>query len=191
LRFETYVADAANSARPLQADTRFEGLFIIGHSESSLIGMMAARKLDVAGFISVAGTGDRDGNLLREQPKKNLSAPLIDQSWQIIDQLEHGKEVAHVSSELTVIFRPSVQPYLISWLKLDRAAELRQLKCPALVVSGATDIQISPRHAKLLAGAPRQSFASKDRWNESRIENCARRQNAATRFQFTGKPAGL
>jgi pimeloyl-ACP methyl ester carboxylesterase len=39
------------------------------------------------------------------------------------------------------LFRPSVQPYLISWFKYDPLAALRELSMPILIVQGTTDIQ--------------------------------------------------
>jgi uncharacterized protein len=153
LRFDAYVHDAVQWGKQLRSDKRFNHLYIIGHSEGALIGSMASQKLEPAGFIAIAGTGDRAGNLLREQMEKNLSGDLRDRAKDIITHLERGETVAEVPPDLFTLYRPSVQPYLISWFKIDPAAELRRLKCPVLVVSGTTDIQVAPHQAELLAKA--------------------------------------
>jgi predicted alpha/beta hydrolase len=44
LRFDTYVEDAALWIQQLQADSRFSSVTVIGHSEGSLIGMLATQK---------------------------------------------------------------------------------------------------------------------------------------------------
>ena len=49
------------------------------------------------------------------------------------------------------LFRPSVQPYFISWLKYNPAKEIAGLSMPILVVQGTTDLQVSVDDAKLLA----------------------------------------
>lgn len=57
LRFDMYVDDAVAWGQQLRKDQRFCGLLIAGHSEGSLIGMLAAQKLSADGFISIEGTG--------------------------------------------------------------------------------------------------------------------------------------
>jgi fermentation-respiration switch protein FrsA (DUF1100 family) len=51
------------------------------------------------------------------------------------------------------LFRPSVQPYLMSWLALDPAAILGRLKLPVIIVQGENDIQVSVADARTLARA--------------------------------------
>src|SRR5262249_42520800 len=56
-----------------------------------------------------------------------------------------------VPPELNVLFRPSVQPYMLTWLKYDPAKEIGTLEVPILVVQGTTDVQVSIDDANLLA----------------------------------------
>ena len=51
------------------------------------------------------------------------------------------------------LFRPSVQPYLISWLRHDPAKLFAELKAPALLVEGTTDVQIPAADGARLAAA--------------------------------------
>jgi len=51
------------------------------------------------------------------------------------------------------LFRPSVQPYMISWFKCDPQTEIAKLKKPALIVQGTTDIQVGVDDAKRLQTA--------------------------------------
>ena len=58
LRFEDYVADAQGWIDRLSDDSRFSDVFVLGHSEGSLIGMLASvDNPKVKGFISLAGAG--------------------------------------------------------------------------------------------------------------------------------------
>ncbi len=52
-----------------------------------------------------------------------------------------------------MIFRPSVQPYLISLFRQDPAQDFAQLKMPALIIQGTNDIQVSVDDAKRLKAA--------------------------------------
>lgn len=153
LRFETYVGDALAWGKQLRADPRFSSLTVIGHSEGSLIGMLAAREIPADGYVSIAGAGEPAQQLLLTQLQSKLPADLYQKSQAIIDSLEHGKTVAQVPAALDALFRPSVQPYLISWFKYDPALEIAKLKIPVLIVQGERDLQVSVNDARELAKA--------------------------------------
>jgi uncharacterized protein len=152
LRLTTYADDVTAWVKLLRADKRFTKVGFVGHSEGSLIGTLAAEaKFDA--FVSLCGPGRKLAVCLREQLKKNLPKELNEKSEVIIADLEVGRTVKDTPKELAALFRPSVQPYLISMLKPDPAAELAKLTCPVLVVSGSTDIQATEDDAKALAAA--------------------------------------
>lgn len=152
LRFETYIEDAQAWSTQLKADPRFDELIIMGHSEGSLIGMIAANGVKADKFISVAGAGRPAADILREQ----LSAqpPAVTAITDpIITTLEHGQTVDSVNPMLNSLFRPSVQPYLISWFKYNPEEEIAKLDCPVLVLQGTTDIQVKVKDAEMLVNA--------------------------------------
>ena len=84
--------------------------------------------------------------------KKNLPEDLYMASDTIIAELEAGRAVKDVPKGLASLFRPSVQPFLISAFKHDPAKLVADVKCPVLVVAGSTDIQVSAEDAKRLGG---------------------------------------
>ncbi|HSL69527.1 MAG TPA: alpha/beta fold hydrolase [Longimicrobiales bacterium] len=154
LRFDTYVIDAAAWLAKLRKDRRFSTITVVGHSEGSLIGMMAAAREPANAFVSIAGAGRSAGVVLREQLKAGLPAgPLYDEAMRILTELEKGRMVDSISPPLAPMFRPSVQPYVISWLPLDPATLLAKLNLPVLLLQGTTDLQISVADAELLARA--------------------------------------
>ena len=59
--------------------------------------------------------------------------------------------------DLAALFRPSVQPYLISLLKPDPAKLIAGLEIPVLVVGGAADLQVPPEHGQKLAEANKKA----------------------------------
>jgi uncharacterized protein len=151
IRFETYIDDAAQWGKQLQKDRRVKYLVVLGHSEGSLIGMAACRKLDanVKGFISIAGSGRPADQLLLGQLKPKLPPATYEQVKIVVDKLKKGETVNEIPAT-DALFRPSVQPYLISWFKYDPASKIAQLQMPALIVQGTTDIQCGVDDAKLL-----------------------------------------
>ena len=153
LRFTTYVDDAAAWIRKLAADPRFSSVSVIGHSEGSLIGVMAAREAGASAFVSIAGAGRPIVEVLTEQLSRNLPPELMSESTRIMEELKKGRTVSAVPPQLAALFRPSVQPYMISWIPLDPAAELARFSGPSLIVQGTTDIQTSITDAERLAKA--------------------------------------
>lgn len=153
IRFDTYINDVVDWIKLLKNDKRFSKIYLLGHSEGSLLGMVAAEKSPVAGFISLAGAGSPADTILRSQLKKQLPPQLMDESNKILDSLRRGKTVSKVSPVLISLYRPSVQPYLISWIKYDPSVEIRKLKIPVLIIQGTTDIQVTVDDARLLKTA--------------------------------------
>jgi pimeloyl-ACP methyl ester carboxylesterase len=153
LRFETYVSDAVAWGRRLREDKRFASLTLIGHSEGAMIGMAAASQLKADAFVSLAGPGRKLGVILQEQLQPILSPALLAQARSIINSLEAGQTVGTVAPELTSLFRPSVQPYLISVARIDPVAQIRDFSIPTLLVQGTTDLQVKTGDAKALAAA--------------------------------------
>jgi len=150
IRFEHYIEDAAAWIRYLREDGRFDQVVVLGHSEGSLIGMVAARTGKADGFVSVAGPGRPAAQLLRDQLKEQLPSPLREESFSYLDSLEAGRTVEVTSPMLASLFRPSVQPYMISWFRYDPTAELRKLTVPVLVLQGSNDLQVPESDARLL-----------------------------------------
>ncbi len=153
LRFETYVNDVVAWISLLKSDKRFSSITILGHSEGSLIGMIAAQQTNIAGFISISGAGQSIDKILQEQLKTNLTPQLFDESNKILDSLRIGKTVSNVNPNLLALYRPSVQPYLISCIKYDPAKEIGNLEIPVLIIQGTTDLQVTINDSKLLSAA--------------------------------------
>lgn len=153
LRFDAFIDDAVLCGRKLRNDKRFSSVTIVGHSEGSLIGMVAARKMQADRYVSVAGAGRPVLQILLEQLKSQLSPDLMESAENISIQLAAGETVKSVPAALNMIFRPSIQPYMISWLRYDPAKEIAELTVPALIVQGTTDVQVSVEDAKRLASA--------------------------------------
>jgi pimeloyl-ACP methyl ester carboxylesterase len=158
LDFDIFVGDARLWVEYLHE--RFEvPIYVLGHSEGSLIGIVAAQSLDLAGLISIAGPGRRASEVLLEQLRPQLPAPLLTETERIVAELVAGRTVAAPPPALAALFRESVQPYLVSWFAYDPAEQLARLTVPVLLVYGTTDIQVAPHEGELLQRAnPRATY---------------------------------
>lgn len=157
LRFDTYVDDAVRWIAALREQRRFSRVVVAGHSEGSLIGMLAAVRGNADGYVSLDGAGRPIQTVLREQFTSGGAAGMDPEhkAGHIIDELVAGRTVGDVPPRLMSVFRPSVQPYLISWFKYDPAREIAAVRVPAAIVQGTADVQVNRVDADdLHAGLP-------------------------------------
>lgn len=150
LRFEHYIDDAAAWADMFSADKRFSTIAIAGHSEGSLIGMVAAQKSTaVKAYISIAGCGRPAHEVIEEQLNPQPEQ-VRNEAAAINRELLQGRIVEDVPNYLAALYRKSVQPYLISWFRYNPAKEIAKLKIPVLILQGDKDIQVGVKEAERL-----------------------------------------
>ncbi|PKR80689.1 alpha/beta hydrolase [Brumimicrobium salinarum] len=147
LRFETNVKQVTALIDYL-SKKKFENIILLGHSEGSLIGVLAAQQRSISKFISLAGTGRAIDEVLIQQIKEQ-NPNFEKEVNNILETLKQGDKVDDFSPELASLFRKSVQPYLISWLKYNPKDEIRKLEIPILILHGSTDIQVTKKDALL------------------------------------------
>lgn len=153
LRLDDYIDDATAWLRQLRADPRFTHVLLAGHSEGALIAMVACQKAQLDGCVLIAGAGKALDDILRVQLKPRLPPELFAQNERILLALKRGEQVSDVPPALLALYRPSVQPYLISSLKVDPRAAVGALRMPLLILQGATDLQVSVADAQALSAA--------------------------------------
>jgi pimeloyl-ACP methyl ester carboxylesterase len=155
LDFEHLVDDAVVLARWMQADARVANLTLVGHSEGALVAALAAAAQPVRGVVSIAGAGRRASEVIREQLQRVLPPDDAQEALAVLATLESGQRVEEVPEALFVLFRPTVQPYMISWFRHDPPQVLAHLHAPVLLVHGSVDRQVGVDQAQALhAGRP-------------------------------------
>ncbi|HON19121.1 MAG TPA: alpha/beta hydrolase [Salinivirgaceae bacterium] len=149
LRIETYADDAVRWI-DWAHNQHFSKIVLIGHSEGSLIAILAAQKQTVSGLISIAGISKSADEILIEQ-LKSLPENLFNEAKQHIDDLKNNNPISQVSPQLMSLFRPSVQPYLKSWFRYNPSLEIGKLSIPIFILQGSHDIQVDTLEAYNLA----------------------------------------
>lgn len=154
LRFDAYVADARAWAAEAAGRAGKPCAWLIGHSEGALIALKAVEDGDdkICGLVLLSGAGRPAGVVIREQLTA-LPEPMKAQAFSALTELEAGRTVADTPPALAALFRPSVQPYLISWLPLDPAALIAAYDGPVFIGQGTTDLQVGVADAQALAAA--------------------------------------
>lgn len=181
-----YVTDTHNWIAAIRKRTGVKCVWVLGHSEGSLVALAAAQQPDgMCGVISVSGAGRKLSDVIRDQLRANpANAPLLDQAMAALDTLEKGQhvDVSGMNPALLRLFAPQVQDFLIDDFRHDPAKLAASLKLPLLIVQGERDIQVSAADARALAAAqpkaklvlvPAMNHVLKDVANDDRSANVA------------------
>jgi uncharacterized protein len=152
LSFINGVVDVKSIVAYFINDERFSSIILLGHSEGSLIGMLATTAPGVKKYISLAGPADNASTLLKAQLGAQLGAQKS-KVFKQLDSLRKGQTVRDEDPAMAMLFRQSVQPYLKSWFKYTPSTEIKKLKVPVLIVNGTKDIQVPEAQAQKLKKA--------------------------------------
>jgi hypothetical protein len=151
LSFDDFINDAKDVVRFFRTQKKYNKITIAGHSEGSLIGMVAALH-DADAYISIAGAGRPIDFVLLDQIEKQ--APFLkEEVKQDLELLKKGTTFELKNQMLASIFRESVQPYMISWIKYVPQDEIKKLHIPVLLLNGTKDLQVTASEAQLLKAA--------------------------------------
>lgn len=164
LNFTDFINDAKDVIAFFKKQKKYKKIIIAGHSEGSLIGMIAANG-NADAFISLAGAGRTIDLIITEQIEKQ--APFLKKETEDnFKILKSGKTFELKNQMLASIFRESVQPYMISWLQYNPQEEIKKLNLPILIINGNKDIQVSENEAQLLHNAnPKATLKMIDKIN--------------------------
>ena len=155
IKFDDFVKDANDVIDYFKNQNTFSTIYIIGHSQGSLIGMLAAKD-KANGFISIAGAGKTIDEVILEQVEK--TAPMFtEDTRQVFSVLKEGKTTRNYPQALASFLDISVQPFMASWMKYNPLEEIKKLEIPVLIVNGTKDLQVSPDEAKALDVAAHDS----------------------------------
>ena len=133
---------------------RLGAVSLLGHSEGALVVSMAAQRAGAERVVLLAGSGTPGGPVMERQfSEGGLPSDLRLALRDILRALAAGQPVVEIPEPLRALFRPSVQPYLSSWLPIDPAVALSRVAVPVLVLQGTTDIQVGVADARILAAA--------------------------------------
>jgi pimeloyl-ACP methyl ester carboxylesterase len=151
LSFDDFINDAKEVIRTFKNQKKYNKIIIAGHSEGSLIGMIAATE-NADAFISLAGAGRNIDAVIVEQIEKQAPS-LKEEVQKDLEILKSGQTFELKNKMLASLFRESVQPYMISWIKYNPQNEIKKLQIPVLLINGTKDLQVSVSEAELLKKA--------------------------------------
>lgn len=152
--FYDLVKDVQKVITHFKADNRFSEIVLIGHSQGSLIAMLASEKTDR--YISLVGPAESIDKTLIQQINKQ--APfLVDITKAHIKELKETGAIKDVNPMLLSLFKKNNQPFLANWMQYNPSEEIKKLTIPMLIISGTKDIQIKEEDANMLHKANEKS----------------------------------
>src|SRR5690606_26344474 len=151
IRFGDFIDDAVAVLEYFKKDKRFSKIYIIGHSQGSLVGMVAAQG-GADGFVSIAGAGQEIDDVIVDQLAKQAPG-LVDNARTSFDDLRANGVAYNYSPGLASIFRKDIQPFIYSWMQYDPKVEIAKLNIPILIINGDKDTQVQVSEAELLKNA--------------------------------------
>lgn len=151
IRFDHFIDDAVAILEHFTKDGRFSKIYIIGHGQGSLVGMVAAQN-GADGFVSIAGAGQEIDDVIVAQLAEQAPG-LVDNARTSFDDLRANGIAYNYSPGLASIFRKELQPFIFTWMQFDPQIEIMKLNIPVLIINGDKDIQVQISEAELLKNA--------------------------------------
>lgn len=149
LVFDDYINDLEHWASLMKNDKRVNKLLLAGHSEGSLIAMVAARYVAADKYISISGPAKPIDEIITWQMKEQAPAlaPATDSLFQ---RIKKNEPIDTIPPLLFSLFRPSIRPYMSSWIKYNPCNEIKKLTIPVLILQGSNDYQVQQEEATQL-----------------------------------------
>ena len=151
IMFDDFVIDANSVIDYFSAQDTYKSIYIIGHSQGSLVGLLALSD-KITGFISLAGAGNSIDLVIMDQIEK-MAPGLVADSQKVFDILKEGKTTTDYPPALASVFNIETQPFIANWMQYDPKEIISKTEIPILIINGTKDLQVSVDEAKSLQEA--------------------------------------
>lgn len=147
LIFDKFVSDVKIAVSHFKKNYEFKSITLIGHSQGSLVAMLASSNVDK--YVSLAGPGESiDKTIVKQLTAQNTA--LGDTARAYFKQLRDTGKIKKVNPFLMSVFAEPNQPFITNWMKYDPVAEIKKLSIPILIINGTKDLQVKVSDAKAL-----------------------------------------
>ncbi len=151
ISFDNFITDANTVIEYFKSQNNYSKIVVIGHGQGSLVGL-AASKINVDQFISIAGSGKTIDEVIIDQITQ-MDPALEKSTKQAFESLKKGKIVKNYPQALGSIFSEDVQPFMMSWIKYNPQDLIKDITIPTLIINGTKDLQVPITEAQLLKEA--------------------------------------
>ena len=145
--FTDFVKDAEKVIAHFKNDNRFTKIILIGHSQGSLVAMLAGKNIDK--YISLSGPARPFDEVFIEQISKQspMMVPFVKAH---LKELKETGSIKKVNPFLASLFAKQNQPFLANWMQFNPSEAIKKLEIPILIINGDKDLQVPVSDAKQL-----------------------------------------
>ncbi|MBT8288961.1 MAG: alpha/beta hydrolase, partial [Bacteroidia bacterium] len=150
-KFEDLVDDVETIIEFFKMDARFNKIVLIGHSQGSLVGMLAANS-GADRFVSLSGLSKTaDEAIVWQLSKQNQG--LSEVAAAHFKELKETGEIKDPNPFLISIFAKANLEFLRSYMMYDPTEVIKSLNIPVLILNGDKDLQVPVDDAEALHSA--------------------------------------
>lgn len=147
--FYNFVEDVQVAINHFTDDVRFSSIHLIGHSQGSLVAMLAlSDKID--SYISIAGPASAIDEMMIAQLRKQNGDEIANLAASHFEELKADGKIETVNPMLFQLFNPQNQPFFLSWMQYHPTEEMKKVSQPTLIINGTKDIQVPVEEAEAL-----------------------------------------
>lgn len=151
---DDFVNDVKKVIAHFKKENTFSKITLIGHSQGSLIAMLASEK--VTKYISLAGPGESIDKSITKQVTAQ-SAELGKTTEDHFKELKDTGDVKEVNPFLVSIFAKQNLPFIRNWMSYNPLEEIEKVKIPVLIINGTRDLQVKVTDANALKAAKKNA----------------------------------
>ncbi len=151
MSFDKFVEDLILFIDIVHKDERFSDVILAGHSQGSLIAILAAQQREIKSIISLAGAGRNINLIMRDQfEAMGINEDQLRQFDEACIELKSGNIPTEYPIFMMSVFSKPNATFMRSWMNYNPSEEINKLNIPILVVNGTTDIQVPVAEAESL-----------------------------------------
>lgn len=148
LNFIRFADDAKIAINHFKNDKRFSSITLIGHSQGSLVAMLALTE-SIDKYVSIAGPAHPIDEIMIKQYKiQNDTLGNIAEAH--FKELKQTGTINNVNPQLAPIFSKPNQTFFKSWIAYNPSEEIKKLNIPVLIINGDKDLQVFESDARKL-----------------------------------------
>lgn len=147
---DDFVSDVEKVIEHFKKESAFSEIILIGHSQGSLIAMLASN--NATKYISLAGPGESIDKTIIKQVTAQ-SAELGKTTEDHFKELKDTGDVKEVNPFLVTIFAKQNLAFIRNWMSYDPLKEIAKIKIPILIINGSKDLQVKVADANALKTA--------------------------------------
>ncbi len=151
IKFLPLVRDVQIGVSNFKKDTRFSSIHLVGHSQGSLVAMLAVSD-DISSFTSIAGpSASIDQTIITQLTTQNEDLAKVAISH--FNELKKTDTIVNVNPFLMALFAPYNHSFILEWMSFKPTTAISKIKIPILILHGGSDLQVSLSDAKALKQA--------------------------------------